>query len=499
MKNNDLTEHPKRPLKGPDKNKAAHRRAQGPASTRVHNARSVAVAVESGYQTSLNMGVMVNAPPTEGRVGLGTGPNRGLPAETLPLPAFHLRYIAVQDVNSDLHELVKTHTVNQNVPQVRGAQSFSLGLWVKASLLANVWLIAAFILASIASVFSLWYFFVMHQTMLYGDANAHLLIARRVLDNLTPGLAQLGGIWLPLPHLLAIPLVWNDFLWRTGLASSIVSMLCYLIATVYLFLAARRLTQNNIASFIGTLVFILNPNILYLQTTPLSELVLIATLAVACYNFLVWAQTGATKYLILTAAATFLATLSRYDGWFFFITVLVCVLIIGLVKHHARTRIESNLLIFASMGGLGILLWLIWNWLIFSDPLYFQHGPFSSHAQQKSLIDAHILYTYHDLFQSMRYYLIDCLDTVGPLLFGIGVVALLVFLVQSRLKPETFAALTFLSPAPFYMISLYTGDAALYLPNAVPSYAPYMLYNARYGEVTVMPVALFLAPFDARD
>ena len=256
MKNNDLTEHPKRPLKGPDKNKAAHRRAQGPASTRVHNARSVAVAVESGYQTSLNMGVMVNAPPTEGRVGLGTGPNRGLPAETLPLPAFHLRYIAVQDVNSDLHELVKTHTVNQNVPQVRGAQSFSLGLWVKASLLANVWLIAAFILASIASVFSLWYFFVMHQTMLYGDANAHLLIARRVLDNLTPGLAQLGGIWLPLPHLLAIPLVWNDFLWRTGLASSIVSMLCYLIATVYLFLAARRLTQNNIASFIGTLVFI---------------------------------------------------------------------------------------------------------------------------------------------------------------------------------------------------------------------------------------------------
>jgi glycosyltransferase involved in cell wall biosynthesis len=39
---------------------------------------------------------------------------------------------------------------------------------------------------------------------------------------------------------------------------------------------------------VGTLVFILNPNILYLQITPLSELVLIATLAMSAYYFLLW-------------------------------------------------------------------------------------------------------------------------------------------------------------------------------------------------------------------
>src|SRR5271157_3576646 len=38
--------------------------------------------------------------------------------------------------------------------------------------------------------------------LLYGDAVAHLHIARRVFDSLTPGFRQLGSVWLPLPHIL---------------------------------------------------------------------------------------------------------------------------------------------------------------------------------------------------------------------------------------------------------------------------------------------------------
>ena len=34
------------------------------------------------------------------------------------------------------------------------------------------------------------------------DAKAHLVVARRVIDNLTPGWQQIGAVWLPLPHLL---------------------------------------------------------------------------------------------------------------------------------------------------------------------------------------------------------------------------------------------------------------------------------------------------------
>src|SRR5450755_3328000 len=113
-------------------------------------------------------------------------------------------------------------------------------LWLQDS-----WLIATILTAYIASISAFWYFFQMHQIVLYGDTYAHMLIVRRVLDNATPGLAQLGGVWLPLPHLVMLPFIWNDYLWRTGLAGSLPSMICYLISAVYLFLAARRLTRDS--------------------------------------------------------------------------------------------------------------------------------------------------------------------------------------------------------------------------------------------------------------
>ena len=56
------------------------------------------------------------------------------------------------------------------------------------------------------SLASLWSW--RHGALLnYGDAVAHLHIARRVFDSHRPGLSQLGSVWLPLPHLLMIPFV----------------------------------------------------------------------------------------------------------------------------------------------------------------------------------------------------------------------------------------------------------------------------------------------------
>jgi len=74
-------------------------------------------------------------------------------------------------------------------------------------------------------------FYVNHQgwTLYYGDAEAHLNIARRVMDSRTPGYDQLGTSWLPLPHVLTLALVNNDRLWLNGLAGAIPSAACYII------------------------------------------------------------------------------------------------------------------------------------------------------------------------------------------------------------------------------------------------------------------------------
>ncbi len=62
--------------------------------------------------------------------------------------------------------------------------------------------------------------------LLYGDAVAHLGIARRILDSRNPGLGQLGGVWLPLPHLLMMPFVQKTEWWQNGLAGVWPSMSC---------------------------------------------------------------------------------------------------------------------------------------------------------------------------------------------------------------------------------------------------------------------------------
>src|ERR1700731_2666584 len=108
-------------------------------------------------------------------------------------------------------------------------------------------------------------------TLYYGDAEAHLNIARRVLDSRTPGAEQLGTVWLPLPHMLMLPLVLHDNWWRNGLAGAIPSAAGFIAAGSFLFAAARRLYASTAAGLTAALLFALNPNMLYLQATPMTE------------------------------------------------------------------------------------------------------------------------------------------------------------------------------------------------------------------------------------
>jgi hypothetical protein len=416
-----------------------------------------------------------------------THPIAEAPTARMPAAAVVKKHSAISSVTTSLRAIATLP-----VPAFSSKERVALRQ-PKRTIAKDPWLFATFFLACIASIASCCYFFQQHQILLYGDAYAHLMIARRVFDNSSPGLAQLGGVWVPLPHLLMLPFIWNDYLWRTGLAGSFPSMLCYIITALYLFLAAYRLTQDSRASFIGTLVFILNPNVLYLQSTPLSELVCFATLAMACYYFLAWAQDDHPKYLVFAAISTFLATLARYDGWALFIALFVLIVCIGWVKRQGWLQIQGNLINFGILGSLGIVLWFLWCAIIFHDPLYFQHGAYSSQVQQAEFLHNHALYTYHNLLQAFRFYTLLTIDTLGPILCLLAILSVVVFIFRHRLKPELLASLAFLVPFGFYVVSLYTGQVTLFVPGAVPANAPDHLFNARFGAEMVAPAALFVA------
>src|ERR1700676_1225324 len=106
---------------------------------------------------------------------------------------------------------------------------------------------------------------------LCGGAPAHRAAPPHAPDALTPGLAQLGSVWLPLPHILLVPVAAITPLWHNGAAGAIVSGLCFLYASLRIFSLVEDLTDSRLGAWCGMAVFIANLNVLYIQSTALTE------------------------------------------------------------------------------------------------------------------------------------------------------------------------------------------------------------------------------------
>src|SRR5712691_7351924 len=102
------------------------------------------------------------------------------------------------------------------------------------------------VIAALISVNAFLYFLSRGQTFVHIDAIAHVNKARALFDSLRPGLRNLGTVWLPLPHILSAPLAAVDSLWQSGAAGSIVSVLCFIGTSLFLFATGYAWTGSRI-------------------------------------------------------------------------------------------------------------------------------------------------------------------------------------------------------------------------------------------------------------
>ena len=100
-------------------------------------------------------------------------------------------------------------------------------------------------LAIFISVFSFLFYNRQGSVLLYGDAVAHINIARRVFDSRTTGLLQLGTVWLPLPHLLILPFILSKPMWQSGAGGSIPSMAAFVFGVLGIFRLVRTAFQTH--------------------------------------------------------------------------------------------------------------------------------------------------------------------------------------------------------------------------------------------------------------
>ena len=126
-------------------------------------------------------------------------------------------------------------------------------------------------------------------TLSHYDARGHLVVARRIIDSITPGWQQIGAVWLPLPHLLnAIP-VQIDFFYKTGASAVAISILSFAVAAGAIAWIVFAITDSRLAAVAAAAVFALNPNVLYLQSTPMTEPLLLALTVLGVAMLTEWA------------------------------------------------------------------------------------------------------------------------------------------------------------------------------------------------------------------
>jgi hypothetical protein len=329
----------------------------------------------------------------------------------------------------------------------------------------------------------------------YGDALSHMMIARWVFTSRTPGLAQLGTVWLPLHHALMLPFVWNDSLWRTGLAGAIPSMIAYVAGSVYMYRLGRLIFESGRAGFLAAAAYMLNPSLLYMQATAMSESDLLCLTTVAVFYCARWARSHRADDLVKSAAAVAAATLIRYEGW---ALAVVLALIVGYVAWRWRgpANAEAQLILFSTLAFAGCACWFLYNQVIFGSAFAFQTGAYSPGAEQQSLQASYNLMTRHDALMSFGVYGQAAVDSIQWPLAAMALLALAACLYQFRLRPEVLPMYALLVPLGFNWLSLYTGTTALFTPEfrsgAPQVNVPEFYFNERYGMALIPAAALLL-------
>jgi hypothetical protein len=369
-------------------------------------------------------------------------------------------------------------------------------------------------LLALLSAAAIWFFYSHGWLLYYGDSEAHLNIARRLFDSQTPGYDQLGTYWLPLPHVLMLPFVSVDAWWHSGIAASFSAAICFILGGTFLFAAARRILESTAAAAAATGLAALNPNLLYLQSTAMTEAVFFAALMALLYFSVRFHDTQGSASVAGAGIATCAATLTRYEGWFLIPFAALWFL------YAARRRRILMALLFCVVASTGPLYWMAHGWYETGDLLEFYNSPYSARAIQGDAPcpgrgNWHVAwYYYRNAVQLVA----------GPalsLLALIGLVARALVPAASRListpgrsarnsskaasvdtsvdaagtsaratgGKTVFPLLLLSIPGAFIVWSMHAGVVPIFMPHLWP----YSYYNTRYGLAALPLLALAAA------
>jgi hypothetical protein len=265
-----------------------------------------------------------------------------------------------------------------------------------------------------------------HSLLYYSDSISHLVRARQLVDYSSPGLEQIGTVWLPLPHLILLPFSLVDLLFKTGFAGTFVSLPSLAIAAAIIYKIIKVQTNISWIALLGSCLFFLNPNVLYLGITAMTEALFMLFFIVAVFYFQRSVVSGVysirqensnissidkkgsivhfrglekilgpghdsmiSHNLLKCSFFVAPATLCRYEAWPIPVLITLFIIIRSMkangIDRELEARVSNRKRLIASFVCIsisfsGIILWISYNWIYFNSPLEFLFSPYYSAA-----------------------------------------------------------------------------------------------------------------------
>jgi hypothetical protein len=251
----------------------------------------------------------------------------------------------------------------------------------------------------------------------------------------------------------------------------------------------------RLLAWFATIVFAANPNLIYLQSTAMTEVLYIACFLWALVYFSEFVQSLrsvdgddrrlASGSLVRCGLCVAAAEATRYDGWFLGAVLAMAVLITSFRAKRlprARTwRLPPGIRNFLLLVAVVPALWLAYNAAVYRNPLEFANGPYSAKAiEQRTARPGFPPHPgSYDIVAATQYFVKAAEANVAE--GGLQKLWVLVSIAGSLgillLDLNLWPLLLVWVPLPFYLLSIAYGGVPLF----VPTWWPFSFYNVRYG------------------
>jgi hypothetical protein len=209
----------------------------------------------------------------------------------------------------------------------------------------------------------------------------------------------------------------------------------------------------------------------------MTEPVMAAAIAALLLATLWYRDVQTLSALLLLAAASNAASLTRYEGWFLIPFLTLYVWIVARNKQHAY--------VFALLAALAPIAWFAHNLYYYGDALAFYSGPYSARAIfERQLGEGMVQPAAGDWMLAAKYYAFAVRDVMGtPLLIAVAAGALI-----ALTKRAWWPLFLLMLPGSFYIWSIHSAGTPVFIPEL----EPYSRYNTRYA-LALLPLIAFAA------